>query len=92
MADVQSLVQPLYHAVFMYYAEALIPPTPDFDEFLRFVCGRQDFPPPTENPSRGDKHMPTKSRNRLKEPHAQDPRKLKSGRWQARVTFYDRHR
>ncbi len=27
--------------------------------------------------------------NRLKEPHAKDPRKLKSGRWQARVTYYD---
>lgn len=27
--------------------------------------------------------------NRAKEPHAQDPRKLSSGRWQARVTYYD---
>ena len=27
--------------------------------------------------------------NRAKEPHAKDPRKLTSGRWQARVTFYD---
>lgn len=27
--------------------------------------------------------------NRIKEPHAQDPRKLESGRWQARVTYYD---
>ena len=27
--------------------------------------------------------------NRLKEPHAVDPRKLTSGRWQARVTYYD---
>ncbi len=27
--------------------------------------------------------------NRPKEPHAKDPRKLASGRWQARVTFYD---
>jgi hypothetical protein len=27
--------------------------------------------------------------NRLKEPHAVDPRKLDSGRWQARVTYYD---
>ena len=27
--------------------------------------------------------------NRLKEPHAVDPRKLSSGRWQARVTYYD---
>lgn len=27
--------------------------------------------------------------NRVKEPHAQVPRKLKSGRWQARVTFYN---
>ncbi len=26
---------------------------------------------------------------RLKEPHAQDPRKLGSGKWQARVTYYD---
>ena len=29
------------------------------------------------------------TRNRMKEPHAQDPRKLKSGRWQSRVTYYD---
>lgn len=27
--------------------------------------------------------------NRIKEPHAQDPRKLESGRWQARLTYYD---
>lgn len=27
--------------------------------------------------------------NRLKEPHAQKPRKLDSGRWQGRVTYYD---
>lgn len=27
--------------------------------------------------------------NRPKEPHAKDPRKLESGRWQARVTYYD---
>ncbi len=27
--------------------------------------------------------------NRAKEPHAKDPRKLDSGRWQARVTYYD---
>lgn len=27
--------------------------------------------------------------NRPKEPHAKDPRKLDSGRWQARVTYYD---
>ncbi len=27
--------------------------------------------------------------NRLKEPHSVDPRKLDSGRWQARVTYYD---
>ena len=27
--------------------------------------------------------------NRAKEPHAKDPRKLPSGRWQARVTYYD---
>ena len=27
--------------------------------------------------------------NRPKEPHAKDSRKLKSGRWQARVTYYD---
>lgn len=27
--------------------------------------------------------------NRVKDPHAKDPRKLPSGRWQARVTFYD---
>ncbi len=26
---------------------------------------------------------------RMKEPHAQDPRKLASGRWQARVTYYE---
>ncbi len=38
------------------------------------------------NPSHGDDNpMPT----RVKEPHAQDPRKLTSGRWQARVTYYD---
>jgi len=49
----------------------------------------QDFPAPTANPSRGDKHMPTKSRNRVKEPHAQDPQKQVSGRWQARLTYYD---
>ena len=29
------------------------------------------------------------TRNRAKEPHAKDPRKLPSGRWQARVTYYD---
>ena len=29
------------------------------------------------------------TRNRAKEPHAKDPRKLQSGRWQARVTYYD---
>ena len=33
--------------------------------------------------------MAPKKRNREKEPHAQDPRKLTSGRWQARVTYYD---
>lgn len=27
--------------------------------------------------------------NRHHEPHAKDPRKLDSGRWQARVTYYD---
>ena len=27
--------------------------------------------------------------NRPTEPHAVDPRKLDSGRWQARVTYYD---
>lgn len=27
--------------------------------------------------------------NRFKEPHTKDPRKLASGRWQARVTYYD---
>ena len=27
--------------------------------------------------------------NRVKEPHAKDPRKLATGRWQARVTYYD---
>lgn len=27
--------------------------------------------------------------NRIKEPHAQSPRKLESGRWQGRVTYYD---
>lgn len=26
---------------------------------------------------------------RIKEPHAQDPRKLESGKWQARITYYD---
>jgi len=27
--------------------------------------------------------------NRIKKPHAQDPQKQRSGRWQARRTYYD---
>ncbi len=33
--------------------------------------------------------MTPSKRHRAKEPHAQDPRKLSSGRWQARVTYYN---